>query len=90
MVRWRGSRPPIRRWQGSKKSSPLQPKEVRIPLRMHIGAPSRPVVEQGATVRRGDLIAAIPEGELGANIHASMGGVVAEVGANVIRIQRSS
>ena len=56
-----------------------EPDEVSIPLRMHIGAPSEPVVSAGTRVMRGDLIAKIPDGALGENIHASIDGVVTEV-----------
>jgi Na+-translocating ferredoxin:NAD+ oxidoreductase RnfC subunit len=56
-----------------------QPQEVRIPLTQHTGVPSAPIVKKGSTVKRGDLIASIPEGKLGANVHASVGGKVAEV-----------
>ena len=44
------------------------------PAAMHIGAPSRPVVRDGQTVTCGELIAEIPEGALGANLHASISG----------------
>ncbi len=53
---------------------------VRIPLLQHVGAPAVPRVRPGDTVYRGDLIAEIPEGALGARIHASISGTVSEVG----------
>ena len=46
---------------------------------MHAGAPSKPVVEEGDRVSRGQLIADIPEKALGAKIHASMDGIVTKV-----------
>ena len=49
---------------------------VTIPLKMHIGAPAEPVVTVGSRVKKGDLIARIPEGKMGANIHASIDGTV--------------
>lgn len=52
------------------------PKQVSIPLKMNIGAPSQPVVEDGDTVHTGQLIAKCPDGALGANIHASIDGIV--------------
>jgi len=62
-----------------------QPKRVAIPLRQHIGAPSQPVVKIGDTVQRGDLIAQIPEGKLGASVHASIPGKVEAVtGAHIV------
>ena len=62
------------------------PDEVRIPLRMHIGGPDKPVVRPGDSVSRGQVIA-VPEG-MGAVIHASVCGVVTDVG-NEIRIRRT-
>lgn len=62
------------------------PGTVYIPLRQHIGAPSVPVVETGQKVERGNLIATIPEGALGANIHASITGTVKNI-AGYIEIE---
>ena len=56
-----------------------QPQRVAIPLKQHLGAPSRPVVENGDRVQCGDLIAQIPEGKLGGNVHASISGRVEAV-----------
>jgi RnfABCDGE-type electron transport complex C subunit len=56
-----------------------EPGRVTIPLKQHIGAPSQPLVETGDRVQRGDLIAHIPEGKLGANVHASISGQVEAV-----------
>ena len=53
-----------------------RPQRVTIPLKQHIGAPSQLVVKIGDRVQRGDLIARIPEGKLGANVHASISGRV--------------
>ena len=63
------------------------PKEVWVPLKQHTGVPSQPMVKKGDRVKRGDLIAAVPEGKLGANVHASVGGKVAEVNVRQIRIR---
>jgi len=54
----------------------LKPDLVSISLRQQIGAPCIPCVQQGARVSAGDLIAAPPEGKLGAKLHASIDGVV--------------
>jgi len=51
--------------------------KVVILLRQHIGAPCQPIVNVGDEVKRGQLIAT-PTG-LGANIHASVSGVVNEI-----------
>jgi Na+-translocating ferredoxin:NAD+ oxidoreductase RnfC subunit len=66
---------------------PIETDVVRIPLKMHIGAPSRPVAAVGRRVNRGDLIADIPEGALGAKVHASIDGTVTEVTGEYIEIK---
>lgn len=53
--------------------------DVRILLSQHIGAPAKPVVGIGSRVNKGDLIAEIPDGALGANLHASISGEVYHV-----------
>ena len=57
---------------------PFAPKSVRLPMNMHVGAPSSPVVQAGETVRIGQLIAEAV-GPLGVRVHASVSGVVKEV-----------
>lgn len=69
------------------KEEELEVKEVRIPLLQHIGAPAVPVIKVGDTVKKGDLIGEIPEGKLGARVHASIDGKVTEVN-NYIKIVR--
>lgn len=59
---------------------------VKIPLSMHIGAPSIPVVKAGDRVTKGQLIAEIPEKSLGARIHASISGTVTNVTNTSIEI----
>jgi Na+-translocating ferredoxin:NAD+ oxidoreductase RnfC subunit len=56
-----------------------RPRRVSISLGQHLGAPAEPVVSAGAKVAVGDLIARIPEGKLGANLHASISGWVEQV-----------
>jgi Na+-translocating ferredoxin:NAD+ oxidoreductase RnfC subunit len=63
-----------------------KPARVRIPLQQHIGAAARPVVGSGALVSVGDLIAEIPNGKLGANVHASISGKVVQADAEMIEI----
>lgn len=53
-----------------------QPGRVRLTLRQHLGRPSEPVVQVGDVVRRGQLVAAIPDKALGAALHASIDGRV--------------
>jgi len=57
---------------------------VSIPLKQHIGAPALPVVTVGQRVERGDLIGAVPEGAMGANVHASISGTVREISSNIV------
>lgn len=64
----------------------LHPGQVRIPLKMHIGAPSECVVSVGQQVSVGDRIAKAPEGKLGVDIHASINGTVRAINANEIVI----
>ena len=58
-----------------------------FPLKQHIGAPSVPVVQAGDHVERGQRIAAIPEGKLGANLHTSVRGTVEQVTDTAIAIR---
>jgi Na+-translocating ferredoxin:NAD+ oxidoreductase RnfC subunit len=68
--------------------SGIQPNRVVLPLQQHLGAPSLPVVKPGDRVREGALVAEIPEGKLGARVHASIEGTVIQVDANIV-IERS-
>lgn len=52
---------------------------LRLMLQQHIGAPAEPLVQAGDEVRAGQLVAAPPEGKLGAPIHSPRAGRVAEV-----------
>jgi Na+-translocating ferredoxin:NAD+ oxidoreductase RnfC subunit len=65
----------------------VQVNTVNILLQQHLGKPSLPVVAKGDRVKKGDLIGEIPEGELGARIHASIDGTVSSVDAERIIIQ---
>jgi Na+-translocating ferredoxin:NAD+ oxidoreductase RnfC subunit len=69
--------------------TPLDVSVVNIPLKMNIGAPSVPSVKRGDKVSRGDLIATIPKGALGATIHASIDGEITAVTNSAIAIERS-
>ncbi len=62
---------------------------VRIPLHQHTGAPARPMVAVGDRVAAGAVIGEIPEGKLGARVHASIPGTVVEVSEHEIEIQRT-
>ncbi|MHC1787144.1 MAG: 4Fe-4S dicluster domain-containing protein [Christensenellales bacterium] len=67
-------------------TAPLQPRQVRLPLRQHLGQPAGPLVKPGQRVQRGQLIAAMAEGALGADLHASLSGTVTGVDARMITI----
>lgn len=62
----------------------FSPAEVKIPLKQHIGVPSVPKVKVGDQVSPGDLLAQVPEGALGANVHASIGGIVKEISDYIV------
>lgn len=62
---------------------------VKIPLKQHTGAPSIPVVSLHDEVQEGDLIAKLPDNALGANVHASISGLVEEITSEYIAIRAS-
>lgn len=62
----------------------------QYPLEQQIGAPGEPLVKVGESVKRGQKIAEIPEGKLGANLHASVSGTVKVVTQKAIFIQADS
>ncbi len=66
----------------------LSPKRVRLPLAQHIGSPAVSTVSIGKKVKAGDVIGEIPEGKLGARIHASIAGVVTAVGEEIVIEQK--
>ncbi len=60
------------------------PDKVVISLKQHIGTPAKSVVAVGDKVKVGQLIGLCDKETLGANIHASLEGVVAEVNNNIV------
>lgn len=62
-------------------------RQVTIPLQQHLGQPALPVVKANDKVKKGDLIGEIPEGALGARVHASIDGTVESVDKNIIITQ---
>lgn len=62
----------------------IEPLEVKIPLRQGIGAEAEPVVKVDEVVVKGQLIGKVEEGKMGANIHASINGVVTEINDKVV------
>lgn len=63
------------------------PKRVRILTKQHAGKPATPCVAEGAAVKRGEIIARLKDGDLGAFIHSSIDGRVARVASDVIEIE---
>ncbi|MCL1854311.1 MAG: SLBB domain-containing protein [Clostridia bacterium] len=74
--------PSLQEWKAPKgrKAS------VVLPLSQHIGKPGVSVVKEGDRVAKGDLIAEIPKGALGARLHASVTGRVVRVTEEAIEI----
>lgn len=64
-----------------------QSERVRIKLRQHIGVPAKSAVKVGDRVTRGQLVADIPDGALGASVHASIAGVIEEINDHEITIR---
>lgn len=58
------------------------PAQVAVPVAQHIGAPAVPVVEKGAAVKAGQLIAQA-KGFVSANIHSPVSGKVSKIEAVV-------
>ncbi|WP_218659142.1 cobalamin reductase PduS [Citrobacter portucalensis] len=57
-------------------------------LRQHIGASAIPCVKQGERVVRGQCVADVPSGALGAPVHASIDGIVSEITEQSITVIR--
>lgn len=64
--------------------------QVRIMLRMGVGAPSVPVVGVGDKVRKNTLVADIAPGKLGVKMHASISGTVTAVTDSYIEIRKAT
>lgn len=62
---------------------------VELLLSQHIGAPAQPIVATGQKVTKGEVIGEIPEGKLGARVHASIDGQVTSISDHSIVIERS-
>ncbi len=57
---------------------------VAIPVKQHIGAPAEAIVHIGERVQKGQPIARMAEGALGADVHASIDGIVTEIGTRIV------
>jgi len=64
-----------------------RPGRVRILLKQHAGAAARAMVRQGEKVSAGAVLGRAPEGELGADVHASIGGSVSRVTEEFVEIE---
>jgi Na+-translocating ferredoxin:NAD+ oxidoreductase RnfC subunit len=67
----------------------LRPARVRILWKQHAGEAAQPRVQAGQKVREGDLLGDVPEGRLGAAVHASIDGVVQAVTEDFVEIAAS-
>ena len=75
------------------KAAPLEElkenyQRVTIPLKQHVGAPTKPIVSVGQSVKRGDIVGEVPENALGAPVHASIDGIVEAITDNGIIISQ--
>ena len=64
----------------------VETENVKILLKQHVGEKAEPIVLIGDAVKKNQLIAKVPDGKLGANIHASITGMVTHVGDEYIKI----
>ncbi|PKL82958.1 MAG: NADH dehydrogenase subunit [Ignavibacteriae bacterium HGW-Ignavibacteriae-3] len=62
--------------------------QVKILLKQHLGTPAKSLVKLGESVIKGQLIADIEAGSLGAKIHASISGRVTHVSEEFIKIAK--
>jgi Na+-translocating ferredoxin:NAD+ oxidoreductase RnfC subunit len=68
-------------------NDPLQVGAVSIPLKQHVGVPCVALVKAGEKVQAGQMIGDVPEGSIGAPVHASIAGVVSDVTPQAISIR---
>jgi Na+-translocating ferredoxin:NAD+ oxidoreductase RnfC subunit len=63
-----------------------KPAAVRIRMKQHAGQPAVPVVEAGKKVRKGQVVGRVPDGKMGAHVHASIDGKVRSVTPESVEI----
>lgn len=61
-----------------------EPDRVKIPLSQHTGVAAVPVVKAGDQVEVGQVVGEIPEKRLGARVHASIRGKVADIDGAIV------
>jgi Na+-translocating ferredoxin:NAD+ oxidoreductase RnfC subunit len=64
------------------------PDRVVLPLKQHAGVPCRPRVRAGERVTEGQVVGEIPDGALGAQLHASIAGIVEQVTETAVVLRR--
>ncbi len=57
---------------------------VVLELKQHVGVSCSPVVKPGTKLEVGQVVAEVPEGELGSRIHASISGKVTKVAPHIV------
>ena len=65
------------------------PRRVLLPLRQGAGVANQPTVRAGERVRAGQALGGIPDGALGAIIHAPFDAIVAAVGDGAVALERA-
>lgn len=65
----------------------FSPKSIKLMLSQNIGAKNIPIIEEGAFVEKGEVVAKPPEGKLGVFLHTSVSGVVTRVCDDYIKIE---
>ena len=63
--------------------------DISISLTQHLGEPSIPLIKEGDTVYKGQLIATIPDNAIGSNIHSSINGTVYQIADGEIKIHKT-
>lgn len=61
--------------------------KVGILLKQHTGAPAEPIKKVGERVCKGELIAEMKDGKLGASLHASISGMITDITAEEMIIR---
>jgi Na+-translocating ferredoxin:NAD+ oxidoreductase RnfC subunit len=74
--------------EGPLRALALDPASVRVPLNEHAGAAAEPVVAEGQSVRKYDLIGKAV-GKISSNVHASIAGTVEGIAADAVHIRRT-
>jgi Na+-translocating ferredoxin:NAD+ oxidoreductase RnfC subunit len=63
-----------------------RPGQVRIKMRQHAGEAAAPCVGEGSTVKKGQVVGRVEESKLGADVHASIEGMVRRVTPEFVEI----